>query len=107
MKKKNCWEFKQCGREQRGKKAHELGVCPASVDNRLEGVHKGKNAGRACWVLAGTLCGGKPQGTYANKFKDCQLCDFYREVKSEEGMGFNLSIVLLRRLEAGVVPAEK
>ncbi len=105
MKKRNCWEFKQCGREQGGKKAGELGVCPASTDGRLEGVHGGKKAGRACWVLAGTLCGGKPQGTYANKYKSCQLCDFYHEVKGEERMEFQLSIVLLRRLEAGLVPA--
>ena len=105
MEKRNCWEFKQCGREPGGKKAHELGVCPASLDDRLEGAHGGKNAGRACWVLAGTLCGGKPQGTYASKHKNCQLCDFYRVVKDEEGMDFQLSIVLLRRLEAGLVPA--
>ncbi len=107
MEKKNCWEFKQCGREQGGRKSHELGVCPASLDDRLKDVHGGRNAGRACWVLAGTLCGGKPQGTYANKYKSCQLCDFYRAVKSEEGMRFQLSIVLLRRLEADLVPAAK
>jgi hypothetical protein len=104
MEKRNCWEFKQCGREPGGKKAEELGVCPASTDGRLDSVHGGKNAGRACWVLAGTLCGGKPQGTYANKYKSCQLCDFYHKVKDEEKMDFQLSIVLLRRLQTGLVP---
>jgi hypothetical protein len=104
VKKKNCWEFKQCGREPGGKNAMELGVCPASIDIRLDGIHSGKNAGRACWVLAGTLCGGKPQGTYANKYKNCHLCDFYQAVRLDEKENFTLSIVLLRMLQAGLVP---
>lgn len=52
--KKNCWEFKNCGREFGGIKARELGVCPASTDERLNGIHNGENAGRSCWVV--TCC---------------------------------------------------
>ncbi len=95
----NCWEFKQCGREQGGRRAAELGVCPAAIDGRLDGIHEGKNAGRACWIMAGTLCGGQVQGTFANKFKNCEVCDFYKTVKLSEGGEFHLSVLLLSRLK--------
>nr|MBF0223164.1 MCP four helix bundle domain-containing protein [Desulfobulbaceae bacterium] len=62
----NCWEFKQCGREQGGKNAAVLGVCPAYPD-------QGKN----CAAIAGTLCGGKVQGSHAQKLANCQKCEFY------------------------------
>lgn len=89
MKKKpNCWEFKKCGREPGGAKAKELGVCPAAVDTKHDGLHGGKNAGRACWFIAGTLCAGEVQGTFAKKYRDCAVCDFYNKVKDEEGIEF-------------------
>jgi hypothetical protein len=47
-------------------------------------VHEGKNAGRACWAIAGSLCGGKIQGTYAQKLFNCWRCDFMNNVKKEE-----------------------
>jgi hypothetical protein len=62
MDKKNCWEVMKCGREPGGKNAEELGVCPASTDERLSGTHGGKHAGRACWVIAGTFCDSVVQG---------------------------------------------
>lgn len=101
--KKNCWEFKQCGREAGGAKADELGICPATTDVRLDGIHEGKNAGRACWVLAGTLCGGQVQGTFANKYKNCEICDFYKTVKREENAKYQLSITILSRLKNTLV----
>ncbi len=52
----NCWEFKKCERQPEGRKAVERGVCPAAVEKRLDIFHGGKNAGRACWVAAGTMC---------------------------------------------------
>ena len=67
--KANCWEFKKCGRESQGPNAEELGVCQAYLENKLDGVHGGMNAGRSCWVVAGTMCGGNLQGTYAQKEK--------------------------------------
>ncbi len=85
MKKKNCWEIKGCGRELGGKDAKELGVCPAAIYKRLDGVHGGKNAGRVCWVVAGTMCAVRVQGTFAQEYKNCEECDFYRSVKEEEG----------------------
>jgi HD-GYP domain-containing protein (c-di-GMP phosphodiesterase class II) len=62
----NCWEFMRCGREVGGAKAGELGVCPAYPDH-----------GRHCARVAGTLCGGEIQGTFARKFGNCRKCRFY------------------------------
>ncbi len=63
----NCGEFKHCGREQGGARAGELGVCPAYPDN-----------GTSCTRYAGTLCGGKVQGTFASRLNNCMQCDFYK-----------------------------
>lgn len=84
VEKKNCWEFKKCGRQPGGPKAAELGICPATVHQPLNGAHHGKNAGRSCWVVAGSLCGGKIQGTYAQKLNNCWRCEFMNLVKKEE-----------------------
>ncbi len=84
MSKKNCWEFKNCGRQPGGHKVEEMGVCPASTMQDLDGAHGGKNAGRACWAVAGSLCGGKCQGTYAQKLHNCWRCEFMITVKQEE-----------------------
>ncbi|MBS1115167.1 MAG: hypothetical protein H6Q93_1502 [Nitrospirae bacterium] len=91
----NCWEIKKCGREVGGDKAVELGICPASLNTQLDGVHSGISAGRACWAVAGTMCSGQIQGSFAQKYKDCGLCDFYNRVKEEEGEHFVLTIDLL------------
>ena len=69
--KLNCWEFKRCGREPGGMNSRELGVCPAASETRVDGANGGHNGGRACWAVAGTLCGGKVQGTYAMKMGTC------------------------------------
>ena len=82
--KMNCWKFKKCGRQPGGPKAAELGVCPATTSGALNGAHGGANAGRACWVIAGSLCGGKIQGTYAKKLANCWRCEFMNKVKQEE-----------------------
>ncbi len=98
-KKKNCWEFKGCGRDLGGKNSKELGVCPAAIYRRLDGVYGGKNAGRICWAVAGTMCAVRVQGTFAQEYKDCIECDFYKSVKEEEshyfGMTTNLEEALL------------
>lgn len=62
----NCWEFMKCGREQGGARAVELGVCPAYPDH-----------GHGCAKIAGTLCGGKVQGSFAAKVANCMRCNFY------------------------------
>jgi hypothetical protein len=98
MVKLNCWQYKRCGREVGGSKVKELGICPASTQQLLNGVHSGENAGRACWVVAGTFCGGKVQGTFAKKFENCEQCEFYNLVKQEEGLKFKVSSRLLAQL---------
>ncbi|HEY3296776.1 MAG TPA: hypothetical protein VGL38_15195 [bacterium] len=85
MAKQNCWEFKKCGRETGGAKVAELGLCPAASEARTQGLNGGKNGGRACWALTGTLCGGKVQGSFALKMDNCMACDFYKQVAREEG----------------------
>ena len=82
--KKNCWEFKNCGRQPGGAKVQDLGICPVTMYAQLQGAHGGRNAGRACWVIAGSLCGGKIQGTYAQKLRNCWHCEFMNLVKKEE-----------------------
>jgi hypothetical protein len=46
------------------------------------------------------MCGGKVQGTFAQKYENCELCDFFRSVKEEEGPAYQLSIILLNKLKA-------
>lgn len=99
MKEKvNCWEYKNCGRNEGGNHVHDMGICPSAEEQRLDGVHGGINGGRACWVISGTLCRGEVQGTFAQKFKSCLACDFYRHVKQDEHPNFSLSAALLKRL---------
>jgi hypothetical protein len=78
----------KCGREPGGLHAGKFGVCPAALEPRLDGIHQGKNAGRVCWMVAGTMCMGEVQGTFARKYKECQDCVFFRLVRIEEGDGF-------------------
>ncbi len=84
MSKVNCWEHKKCGRQPGGSKEKDLGTCPVTIHGEIDGAHGGKNGGRACWVIAGSLCGGKIQGTYAQKLTNCWRCDFMNKVKKEE-----------------------
>ena len=97
--KVNCWEFMNCGRQPQGRLVHDLGECPAALEERLDGEHDGVNAGRACWVVAGTLCGGAVQGTFAEKYKNCEQCDFYKSVYDEEYPMFKLSSSLIGTLK--------
>jgi hypothetical protein len=86
--KKNCWEIKKCGREINGIKTYELGVCPAALSSKYDGLNCGSLGGRYCWKIAGTYCGGEVQGAYADKLLNCVTCDFFKMVKAEEGGAF-------------------
>jgi hypothetical protein len=85
MSKANCWEIKKCGREPAGAKTGDLGVCPAASDSSSDGINSGKNGGRICWAIAGTFCGGKVQGDFAQKSVSCMSCEVFKQIKSEEG----------------------
>ena len=91
MVKQNCWEVMKCGRQMKGKNVKELGVCPAAVSNKYDGINDGMYGGRFCWAIAGTLCGGEIQGTYATKLKNCLNCKFLKKVDSEQGRHFFLT----------------
>jgi hypothetical protein len=99
MSQLNCWEVKKCGREPGGLKSAELGVCPAAIEIRLNGTNNGKNGGRSCWAITGTLCGGKIQGTFASKLGNCLTCEFYKQVEKEEGPNHQSAKNILARLK--------
>ncbi len=65
-----CWEYTKCGRELEGKKVSEFGHCPAALspDNN-------------CWFVAGTMCSGKIEGTYAQKIDTCVICGYYNKMQ--------------------------
>ncbi|MCB2183043.1 MAG: hypothetical protein KQH63_13495 [Desulfobulbaceae bacterium] len=94
----NCWEFKGCGREPGGNNVDEFGVCPASTEKSMDGIHRGDNAGRACWIIAGTYCGGQVQGSYAAKSANCSKCDFFNLVVEEEQTSVHDATHLLEAL---------
>lgn len=99
MARQNCWEYKKCGREPNGANVEEFGVCPAAIEEQVDGMNGGKNGGRACWPIAGTMCGGKVQGTFAMKMGNCMQCDFYQLVGAEEGPSHQSSKDILELLK--------
>jgi hypothetical protein len=72
---KSCWEIKNCGRQLGGPKAAEFGVCVAAKED----------LGHSCWAIAGTLCGGKVQGTSAEKEHNCMACELYTSYNRMSG----------------------
>ena len=78
----------KCGREPGGERVADLGVCPSALETRTNGINDGLNGGRACWVIAGTLCGGQVQGTFAAKLSSCLNCRFRQLVVREQGDTF-------------------
>jgi hypothetical protein len=87
--KKNCWEIIHCGREEGGYLAKDGGeVCPAASSRTHDGNNKGKNAGRYCWRVAGSMCGGEPKGYYSRIVSSCENCQFLAYVKRGEGAFF-------------------
>ena len=75
----------KCGREPGGEEARRLGICPAALETNFNGFNEGINAGRLCWLVAGTFCGGMVQGSFADKCVSCKQCDFYQTVHREKG----------------------
>lgn len=91
MDRKNCWEVKGCGRESGGSQVGSLGVCPAALPDRFDGVNRGERGGRFCWAIAGTFCSRKVRGTFATKLLNCLDCGFLQQVRDEEGDHFLLT----------------
>jgi hypothetical protein len=59
-KNMQCWDYNNCGH---GKDS----LCPA-VDQK---------AGKSCWLVPKTLCGGKVHGKHTQRIKSCEGCSFY------------------------------
>jgi two-component system NtrC family sensor kinase len=57
-----CYELKNCKKED----------CPCY----------GKGASR-CWQIAGTFCGGKMQGVFAQKYMNCAECNVFKAATSD------------------------
>lgn len=91
--RKNCWEVMGCGF---GPGTGSGTICPAVTEIRLHNVHGGINAGRACWVIAGTLCHGDAGGKFSRKMETCFRCPFYRQVHLEEPVVRSHQELLLR-----------
>ncbi len=65
-----CWEYKKCGKQPGGENVAEFGHCPAAL-----------SPDNSCWFIAGTLCSGKVEGTYAEKIDTCIICDYYNKMQ--------------------------
>ncbi len=74
----------KCGREPGGENEERLGICPAPIAIKHDGINGGRSAGRFCWPVAGTFCNGQIQGTFAAKLKDCLKCPFLILVARQE-----------------------
>ena len=85
---RNCWEIMGCGREPEGYNVGKHGLCPVTTDVASNGVNSGKNAGRYCWRVAGTLCSGEAEGLAAKDSATCIACKFYLHVKKQESEAF-------------------
>ena len=97
--RENCWQVMKCGREPGGARCEELGVCRAATETRCDGVNGGVNAGRACWAVAGTLCGDNCSALLSGEVSDCLTCPFYRRIRKEQGSDFaNLSRIIAHML---------
>mgnify|MGYP007099660181 CR=1 FL=1 len=81
--KANCWEFTKCGREPGGVNVEEFGVCLTSIHTQFNGINGGKNGGRVCWAISGTLCNGNVQGSMEEKQRYCMACSFYKKLLEE------------------------
>ena len=88
--KQNCWEYMKCGREPGGLKISSDGICPATTINNFNGFNKGKNAGRVCWAVTGTLCRNIVKGKNASQISSCMTCEFFKNVQKDEGAKFKL-----------------
>lgn len=86
----NCWEYRDCGRELGGRRAEELGVCPAALFQAADGYLGGTNGGRACAFITGTCCDDQRQGSYRDKSKLCWDCAFFHRLRERHGAAFSM-----------------
>ena len=85
--KLHCWE-KLHGRQPGGERSVEFGICPVSVEAKTHMIHEGINGGRACWAIQRKFNGNDLQCKLDQKLDHSIQCDFYSEVKGEEGSDY-------------------
>jgi hypothetical protein len=83
-RKKNCWEYMDCGREPHGKNSNKLGICPAANATMYNSINHGTNGGRFCWIASGTYSFEPFMGTFASEKESCLGCPFFKEIKLQE-----------------------
>jgi len=97
----NCWEFHGCDVEPISDYVIDFRVCAATWTEEMHGVHGGKNAGRACWAVVGSMCGLHNSDRTCMHAATCEECDFYKLVREEEGDAFIPVEVLREMYETG------
>lgn len=95
--KMNCWEYMSSGRH-RDEGEEGCSQCPVPQMANYDGINGGKNGGRACWIITGTLCDRDIQLTFAHKLATCLKCDFYKAVEEEEGNNLCLPIDIIEHI---------
>ena len=69
-----CWEAKHCNETN----------CPAY-----------KNEFGRCWLIAGTMCGGKPQGKFVEKYNSCIECEVFQAAMGDDKVHKLRELVLI------------
>jgi signal transduction histidine kinase len=82
--KLNCWDVLTCGQGPASPKP-----CRVATEDASDGVNGGKNGGRFCWAVGGTLSGREHLATCATMTR-CLNCDFLHLVRSQEEDSFQL-----------------
>lgn len=60
---RNCWDIRKCPDSTRA-------VCPAWEFD----------AGKLCWFINGTICGGSVQKNWKEKMKICRSCTVFKDL---------------------------
>lgn len=99
--KLNCWEKMQCGCQPGGDRTLEKGICPISTETKANWIHGGINGGRSCWAVVRTLDKKNIPCKIDHKFDSCIQCDFYSEVRAEEGSDYITQNEIMAKLNGG------
>ncbi len=88
-RKLNCWEYMKCGREPKGEKVEELGVCPVAIHPYADGINEGINGGRICWAIVGSYSVYHREGKgpcWQKPPHYCFECEFHKSVLKDGGI---------------------
>ena len=88
MRKINCWEFKQCGRQPGGHNEKEFGTCATALKMKFNKINRGVNGGRFCWHVTDSFCEFDTHGSFAKDSNTCKNCEFRKLVEQEEDSNF-------------------